>query len=461
MQGRDAADVSRLPANQNDEGLTFKAVARNPWNAVDRSLPDDADRTLLERTAFAARECAKAAFAAARVAEITEPDLVAAYERRSAEAADRDREARHRLSQLPTGQMSTVSPFLDPDRVHKKALRNLMIEVESGHGPLRETVTAAAIDKNPWSLMRADIRGVAPELLRDVQDAAMGLVLDAWERRDGSYTLEEASLWDRYANLARNLYAEAECELAIAPRTPGERNLAAEVLTAEMIARDPRSAVDLDIPPGAGPELLSLIAATAEDLGRMAEHRASLAVREEDEIELRVLGGEARQRQHEAEALLTELGVPREGSQRFETVETPGKAADRERAALIDILGEAVYRAVNEPVPRDADAETLIWLSDDLDAALDRLETVSRSGDVMAISPELIAGQVEKAGARQIEVEALLEQMDPEIDHGQTGIGIEDEANRPDLIYERYPGLTRDDSEPERDLENDGPDRGR
>jgi hypothetical protein len=193
----------------------------------------------------------------------------------------------------------------------------------------------------------------------------------------------------------------------------------------------------------------------------MAEHRASLAVREEDEIELSVLGGEARQRQREAETLLAALVAPHEGQQLFEPMETSNDAEAKERAALIDILGEAVYRAANEPVPRDADAETLVWLSDDLDAALDRLEALSRTGGVMAISPELIAGQVEKAGARQVEVEALLEQMDPEIDRGQTGIGIEDEANRPDLIYERYPGLTHDDTEPEHELENDGPDRSR
>jgi hypothetical protein len=449
------------PANQNDEGLTLKAVGRNPWNAVDRSLPDDADRTLLERTAFAARECAKAAFAAARVAEVTEPDLVAAYERRSAEAADRDQEARHRLGQLAPDQMSTVSPFLDPERVHKKALRNLMIEVESENNPLRETVTAATIDKNPWSLMRGDLTGVAPELLHQVQDAAMGLVLDAWERRDGSYTPEEASLWDRYASLARNLYAEAECELAIAPRTRGDQDWAAEVLTAEMIAGDPRSAVDLDIPSDASPELLSLIAATAEDLGRLAEHRASLAVREEDEIELRVLGGEARQRQREAETLLAALGALREGPQGVEPVESPRKAADKEYAALIDMLGEAVYRAVNEPVPRDADPETLVWLSDDLDAALDRLEVLSRSGGLMAISLELIAGQVEKAGARQVEVEALLEHMDPEIDRARTGIGIEDKGNLSVWSYGHYPDVMRDDGEPEHEIENDRPDRGR
>jgi hypothetical protein len=37
----------------------------------------------------------------------------------------------------------------------------------------------------------------------------------------------------------------------------------------------------------------------------------------------------ALQRQHEAEALLAELGVPREGSQRFETVETPDSIYER------------------------------------------------------------------------------------------------------------------------------------
>jgi hypothetical protein len=310
MRGRDSGDVFALAANQNDEGLTFNAIERNAWNAVDRPLPDDADRSLLERTAFAAGECARAAFAAARVAEITQPDLAPAYQSRSSEAADRDQEARHRLGRLPGERISKVSPFLDLEQLRIEALRNVMIEVASEQRTPYETVTAATIEANPWSIIGAVLKGVEPELLRRVQDTARGLVLDAWERRDGSYSPEEASLWDRYAGAARSTYAEAEVALARAAAMQRDGLvLTAEPLMVEAIARDRWKAIELDIPEDASRGLLSLIAETARDLGRSLASRGNAAVRGDDAAEFFALAEEAEKREKNAEARLVALGT--------------------------------------------------------------------------------------------------------------------------------------------------------
>jgi hypothetical protein len=71
--------------------------------------------------------------------------------------------------------------------------------------------------------------------------------------------------------------------------------------------------------------------------------------------------------------------------------------------------------------------------------------------------PAYIAEQFEKAAARQEEVETRLEQMNVEIDRDRQGI----DESRADTIYDRYPGLSRDDSVDERDRDNDEPARSR
>jgi hypothetical protein len=349
MRGKDSGVVFPAVANQNDKDLTLEAIERDPWNAVDRPLPEDADRTLLERTGFAARECAKAAFAAARIAEIIEPDLAPAYRQRGAEASEREEKARRELGGLPPQEVSKVSPFLDSQKVLEKALSTIMLEVMDERRPPRPRVTDAAIDADPWSIIRSDLSGADAELLLRVQATALGLVRDASDRRDRSLTPAEASLWSAYADLARNAYAEAECEL----------------------------------------EMPGLIEASVE----------------------------------------------------------------KDRAALMDMLGETVYRAINEPVPEDADAQTLLRLSDDLDVALDRLDALNRSG-ATEISPDTIALQYGKAAARQDEVETRLEAMDWEIGRDRLDIEVAagSEASDVELTSERYSGLTHDES---------GNDRGR
>jgi hypothetical protein len=363
MRARDSGYGSPFAANENSESVTLEGIEQDPWNAVDRLLPEDSDRTLLERTGFAARECARAAFAAVRVAEIIEPYLAPAYWKRGTEASERDELARRELGRLPPEEISKVSPFLDPKEVLEKALGTVMLEVVDERRPPRPAVTNAAIDANPWSIIRSDLSEAEPELLLRVQGTALELVRDASDLRDRSSTPEEASLWNAFADVARSTYAEAECELVVGG-----------------IERGDLEPVIIEMP-------------------RLAE--------------------------------------------------TP---VEKDRAALIDMLGETAYRAVNEPVPQDADAQTLLRLSDDLDIALDRLDALNRGG-AAGISPGFIASQFGKAAARQNEVETRLEAMDWEIDRDRPGIDLAagSEASDLEFTYERYGGLERDDNDLDQD----------
>jgi hypothetical protein len=368
VQGRDAEDLSQLPANQNDAAVSLEAIAQNPWSAVWRRLPENADRTVLERTAFAARECSKAAFAAGRVAEVVEPEVVRVYGWIGDDASARYREASRLLQALPLDEISKVSPLIDREHIQEKSLAHLMVMAALVERPHHGVIRADGIEENPWSIIRSELRGAEPELLRKVQDVAMGLVLDAWERRDASDTREEAWLWDWYGAAARSVYAEAECEVAVV------------------------------------------------------------------------------------------LGIEREGSEAVQRLGPENRSEvkprlEQDRAALIDMVGEDSYRAVNGPVPDDADATTLVRLSDDLDAALDRLDALNRSG-ATGISPDYIAWQYGKAAARQDEVERRLGEMDWEIDRNLSpsiSSSPESEVSRSEAMYEHELGITRKERGPGHD----------
>jgi hypothetical protein len=300
------------------------------------------------------------------VAEVVGAGVVPVYDWVGADASARYREASRLLETLPIEEISKVSPLLDRERVQEKALAGLMEALVERR--LHGVVTPERIEANPWSLISSELKGAEPELLRRVQDVAMGLVLDAWERRDGSDTREEAWLWNRYADAARSVYAEAECELALVSGIERE-----------------------------GPKAV-------QHIGR--ENRGEVAA-----------------------------------------------AREQDRAVLFDMVGEASYRAVNDPVPRDADAAALLQISDDLDAALDRLDAVRRAGGATGISPQYIAEQFEKAGVRQEEIEARLEEMDWEIDrHLPTRVSTgELEVSGSERVYEDGPALARDENGPGRD----------
>lgn len=363
MRGRDSPEGPPLPANQNDAAVTFETIERNPWNAVERPLPEDADYCLLERAAFAAAECAKAASAAAKVAEVTDPDRSRPWRLRAIEAGERAEETWRRQDALPP-EHSKVSPLIYAGRVQETAMGMVLAAMADERAPDgRPAVSAEAIERNRWSVLWSDLGGADPELLAHVRDTTLTLIHTALQHQENSHTSAEAALWKAYADAATDTYIAADCEARIAA------------------ARLPETQRDLD-------------------------------------------------------------------------AAAPPVAQDR--AALIDMLGEAAYRAINEPIPRGADRQTLEQLSGDLDVALEKLDALDRTAGAAGVSPQFIAAQLAKARDRSEELEGCpgwSEHVEREIDK------VIDEANEelareaPEIdgeatIYERYPDLTRDDEDP-------------
>jgi hypothetical protein len=111
-------DVSNDPsaANQNTrEEMTCDALQSDPWSAIYLPLPPYADQRLLTTIAVISNECAKSAFAAARVSEIVQPGLAGYYKDRQADAIERRDEARQKLRALAHDAGAQVTPFLDRD----------------------------------------------------------------------------------------------------------------------------------------------------------------------------------------------------------------------------------------------------------------------------------------------------------------------------------------------------------
>jgi hypothetical protein len=130
------------------------------------------------------------------------------------------------------------------------------------------------------------------------------------------------------------------------------------------------------------------------------------------------------------------------------------------------MLGEAGYRAVNDPIPAEAGRAALERLSDEIDAALDRLDALIRAGDATAISLDYVAEQFDKAGGRLAEVETRVEELDlrearflPEAPAGAAA--QDEEVVRAEFLYEHYPELIRDDSGAEAERDQELPGRGR
>src|SRR6202011_1574137 len=112
-------------------------------------------------------------------------------------------EARAKLASAGTEDMATVSPFLDRDDLQRKAVVGLLNmggqrqRMEGTFWP--EYVTAEAIDKNPWAAAFSPLPDdVSPEFAERVARTALGLVKDAVEHRDASYTREESGVWNAH-----------------------------------------------------------------------------------------------------------------------------------------------------------------------------------------------------------------------------------------------------------------------
>jgi hypothetical protein len=206
----------RSAANQNSrEEMTCDALQSDPWSAVYQPLPPDADRILLTAVALVGQECAKSAFAAARVSEIVQPELADYYKDRQADAEERRAEARQKLQALAHDAGAQVTPFLDRDELQNKAVVGLLNmagshqRAEGSFWP--EYVTAEALDKNPWAAAFSPLPDfVDPELAERVAKTAWALSREAEAHRDASYTREEAAVWDAHIDAAWQACTEAE-----------------------------------------------------------------------------------------------------------------------------------------------------------------------------------------------------------------------------------------------------------
>jgi hypothetical protein len=211
-------DVSNEPsaANQNGrEQMTLEGLQSDPWSAVYQPLPPDADRTLLAAVALVAQECAKSAFAAARVSEIVQTDLADYYKDRQTEAVERRDEARQKLRALAREDGAQVTAFLDRDDLQNKAVVGLLNmgnrrqRLESSFWP--EYVTTEALDKDPWAAAFSPLpENADPELAECVATTAWALSREAEAHRDASYTREEAAVWNIHIDAAWEACSEAE-----------------------------------------------------------------------------------------------------------------------------------------------------------------------------------------------------------------------------------------------------------
>jgi hypothetical protein len=212
----DGLSNERSAANQNTrEEMTLEALQSEPWSAVYQPLPADADRTLLAAVALIADECAKSAFAAARVSEIVQPELADYYEDRQTEAIERRTEARQKLKALAPEDGAQVTPFLERDELRNKAVIGLLNmgnrrqRVEGCFWP--DHVTDEALDKNPWAAAFSALPDdVSPEFAERVAKTAWGLTRDAEAHRDASFTREEAAVWDAHIDAAWQACLAAE-----------------------------------------------------------------------------------------------------------------------------------------------------------------------------------------------------------------------------------------------------------
>jgi hypothetical protein len=204
------ANVPQTPANQNShEQMPLEAMQTDPWSAVYRPLPADADRTLLANVARVADQCGRAAFAAARVSQVVQPGLADYYWDRQADAHDRRDEVRQKLAGLGPEKVTALSQSLDSDDLQRKAVVGLLNmgnrrqRVEGVFWP--EYLTPEALDKNPWAAAFSVLPdNVSPEFAEDVANIGLGLFKDGLAHRDASYTPEECvllqrqTLFDRY-----------------------------------------------------------------------------------------------------------------------------------------------------------------------------------------------------------------------------------------------------------------------
>jgi hypothetical protein len=287
----------------------------------------------------------------------------------------------------------------------------------------------------------------------------------------------------------------------LGPLPANENQLPAE-MTLEAIKRDPENAVTLDIPENASVELLSVIVDTAARLRENAEGYLSRAVSIEEEAYWDREYAQADQRIEEAErqrddALLShdmaredvrsnpsavvDKDIPRTADSDFlamarDTASYAREAARSFGSDVIDLMSAALS-SFFEPEPEIRREGPSGAFLPPLRSASVGAEHGARVADLIVGAlvgyfvdePTLTPQQVHdttRANAERDESRAVdaakwdnaaaLDAVNIQINHNRSPVhaGAGDEPSRAETIYDRYPGLTRDDSG-EREREND------
>ena len=160
---------------------------------------------------------------------------------------------------------------------------------------------------------------------------------------------------------------------------------------------------DGPLPRDASADFLTLVANTAGELKGEAERRSAFTANEKDATDWRQIAEEAARRQDEA-------------LERAEVVRTAQHVPGRDEAALTELLGENARRAIYEPIPKGADAETLKHWRESVEHTIDQLDDLSRSMHATTISPKIINDELERANGRLLVLHMRLEaQHSPEM----------------------------------------------
>jgi hypothetical protein len=311
----------------------------------------------------------------------------------------------------------------------------------------REPLTRAAIARDSWNAVTLDIpEDASRELLSLISATARDLRHSMAARGNGAVREDDAAEFFDLSGEAKDRQQDADTRLA-ALELAAEQNQARaefrESVAGEMlhnwrygfegeelpelspgwIDADPWRAVTAPLPADASADFLSLVADTAGELKAEAGRRGAWAADADDVTDWRHIAEEAGRRLQHVE-------------ERLETMRSVERTSETDQRELIGILGEAAYRAVNGPIPRDGDAESLARLSDDVDHVLDGLDGLLRGLHATTISPGYIREQFDKARDRLNEVEMRLELLDDAaaVERDEERLAELDEFTRDDVV---------------------------
>jgi hypothetical protein len=401
-----AAEAARAfeRANENPgKVLTAEDIEQNSWFAVAFDLPRGASAELAAATVRAAEDMGERA---------------TAWGNRASDPAEAER-------WLDLAELADTRAENAALAHHIAVARTAWQEPE---------FSRATIDTDPWTAVYLPVPAEAePELLSSARSWANDLARYAEDGGALSQPLVNGENYTREQNIAAAYGRVVELDARL--------EVAREPMTAEAIARDPWNAVALEIPADASRDLLSLVVATAEDLRASFTARAFNEVgRDELAFEYRDQASMAEERQKDAE---TRLLWALEARLEQTAEDMPGQEKGRRRRRGDFHSPLLIARRGFEDAARAVDIVLGVitgYLVDEPELTPQQVHDLTRASDELDEDRAFQAGQYDKAAA--------LDEANRLINHNRSPVhaGAGDEPSRADSVYERYPGLTHDDS---------------